>query len=187
MSKGKTLEFPEFYRVYFHNLFIIYQALFFMSENPCPFASPAFEVTLSGLAGGDHLPFPASKGLAFPLLLTLDGPPTSPAIDAQGQRFSPKIKETPGKIIGLVALITFCFGMTAIGNAVAGLKVKCRNVWYLTKWEQVEADYQEGDVVAIYEHKRILSRTDRKTFVLWECGLLDRKPTGGRSQAHRRL
>jgi len=54
-------------------------------------------VTLSGLAGGEYLPLPASKGLAFPFLLTFDGYPTSPAIYAQGQRFSPKIKETPGK------------------------------------------------------------------------------------------
>jgi len=44
-----------------------------MSENPCPFASTAFEVTLSGLAGGEYLPLPASKGLAFPFLPTLDG------------------------------------------------------------------------------------------------------------------
>jgi len=56
------------------------------------------EVTLSGLAGGEYFPLPASKGLAFPFLLTLDGYPTSPAIYAQGQRFSLKIKETPGKI-----------------------------------------------------------------------------------------
>jgi len=54
-------------------------------------------VTLSGLAGGEYLPLPASKGLAFPFLLTLDGYPTSPAIYAQGQRFSLKVKETPGK------------------------------------------------------------------------------------------
>jgi len=54
-------------------------------------------VTLSGLAGGEYLPLPASKALAFPFLLTLDGYPTSPAIYAQGQRFSPKIKETPVK------------------------------------------------------------------------------------------
>ncbi len=92
------LEFPEFYGVYFHNLLIVSQVLFFMSENPCPFASPAFEVTFSGLAGGEYLPLPASKGLAFPSLLTLDGYPTSPAIDAQGQGFSPKIKETPGPL-----------------------------------------------------------------------------------------
>jgi len=55
--------------VYFHNLLIIWQTLFLISENPCPFASPAFEVTLSGLAGGEYLPLPASKGLAFPFLL----------------------------------------------------------------------------------------------------------------------
>ena len=84
-----------------------------------------------------------------------------------------------GKIIALVALITFSFGMTAVGNAVAGVKVNCRNVWYLTKWEQVETDHEEGHVVAIYEHKGILSRTDGKTFILWECGLLDIKLTTG--------
>jgi len=133
MSKGKILEFPEFHRVYFHNLFIIWQIVFLMSEDPCPFRFPAFEVTLSGLAGGEYLPLPASKGLAFPFLLTLHGYLTSPAIYAQGQWFSPKIKETPGKIIALVALITFSFGMIAIGNAVAGVEVECRNVWYLTK------------------------------------------------------
>ncbi len=93
------LEFPKFYWVYFHNLLIISQVLFFMSENPCPFASPAFEVTLSGLAGGEYLPLPASKGLAFPLPAHPRWVyPTSPAIYAQGQGFSPKIKETPGPL-----------------------------------------------------------------------------------------
>jgi len=57
----------------------------------------SFIGSLSGLAGGEYLPLPASKGLAFPFLLTLDGYPTSPAIYAQGQRFSPKIKGTPEK------------------------------------------------------------------------------------------
>ena len=33
------LEFPEFYRVYFHNLLIMSQILFLISENPYPFAS----------------------------------------------------------------------------------------------------------------------------------------------------
>jgi hypothetical protein len=56
-------------------------------------------VTLSGLAGGEYLPLPASKGLAFPFLLTLDGYPTSPAIYAQGQKLFPRIKETPEKIL----------------------------------------------------------------------------------------
>jgi hypothetical protein len=85
--------------MYFHNLLIMSQILSLMSEDPCPFASPAFELTLSGLAGGEYLPLPASKGLAFPFLLTLDGYPTSPAMYAQGQRFPPKIKETPGNIV----------------------------------------------------------------------------------------
>ena len=31
----------------------------------------------------------------------------------------------------------------------------------------------------VYEHKGILSRTDGKTFILWECGLLDMKPKTG--------
>ncbi len=57
--------------MYFHDLFIIWQIVFLISEKPCPFASPAFEVTLSGLADGEYLPIPASKGLAFPFLLTL--------------------------------------------------------------------------------------------------------------------
>jgi hypothetical protein len=35
----------------------------------------ASEVTLSGFAGGEYLPLPASKGPAFPFLLTLDGSP----------------------------------------------------------------------------------------------------------------
>jgi len=53
------------------------------------------EVTLSGFAGGEYFPLPASKGLAFPFLLTLDGYPTSPGICAQEQRCSPKTPETP--------------------------------------------------------------------------------------------
>ena len=49
----------------------------------------ASEVTLSGLAGGEYLPLPVSKGPAFPSLLTLDGYPTSPADFVQEHRPSP--------------------------------------------------------------------------------------------------
>jgi len=52
-------------------------------------------VTLSGLAGGEYLPLPRSKGGAFPFLLTLDGYPTAPANFAQRQRDSLKSEETP--------------------------------------------------------------------------------------------
>jgi hypothetical protein len=53
------------------------------------------EVTPSGLAGGEYLPLPVSKGPAFPFLLTLDGYSTSPANFAQGRECSAKTEETP--------------------------------------------------------------------------------------------
>jgi hypothetical protein len=53
------------------------------------------EVTLSRFAGGEYLPLPASKGPAFPFLLTLDGDPTSPGICAQEQWCSLRTPETP--------------------------------------------------------------------------------------------
>jgi hypothetical protein len=74
------LEVPEFYGVYFRNLLIVWHILFFMSENLLSFRFRVFEVTLLGVAGGEYLPLPASKGLAFPFLLTLEGYPTSPAM-----------------------------------------------------------------------------------------------------------
>ena len=56
----------------------------------------ASKVTLSGFAGGEYLPLPASKGPAFPSLLTLDGYPTFPADYAQKQRSHPENSpETP--------------------------------------------------------------------------------------------
>jgi hypothetical protein len=59
-------------------------------------------VTLSGLAGGEYLPLPASKGLAFPFLLTLEGytPPLQQST-LKDNGFSPKIKETPETILVL--------------------------------------------------------------------------------------
>jgi len=56
----------------------------FYNRTPLSLRFSASEVTLSGLTGGECLPLPASKGPAFPFLLTLDGCPTSPAICAQG-------------------------------------------------------------------------------------------------------
>jgi hypothetical protein len=59
-------------------------------RTPLSLRFKASEVTLSGFAGGEYLPLPASKGLAFPFLLTLDGYPTSPADYAHGQGCSPR-------------------------------------------------------------------------------------------------
>ena len=58
----------------------------FLWENPLSLRFSTSGVTLSGLAGGEYLPLPVSKGPAFPFPLTLDGYPTPPADFAQGQR-----------------------------------------------------------------------------------------------------
>jgi zinc protease len=58
----------------------------------------AFEVTLSGVAGGEYLPLPRSKALrwrGFPLLLPLGGCPTSFANFAHEQQCPPETEETP--------------------------------------------------------------------------------------------
>jgi hypothetical protein len=58
----------------------------------------AFEVTLSGVAGGEYLPLPRSKALrwrGFPLLLTLGGCPTSFANCAHAQQCPSETEETP--------------------------------------------------------------------------------------------
>jgi hypothetical protein len=59
------------------------------------------------------------------------------------------------KIMALAALIGFVFGTGLICNAVAGEKVKLRNVWYGEKWEQFKTGYEEGHVVAISDGKFI--------------------------------
>jgi hypothetical protein len=75
---------------------------YFFWEKPLVPSLSAFEVTLSEFAGGKYLPLPASKGPAFPFLLTLDGYPTSPADFAQGQRFSPVTQESAERKIFLI-------------------------------------------------------------------------------------
>ena len=49
----------------------------------------AFAVTLSGLASGEYLPLPRSKGGAFPYLLTLDGGPTATPTSLENKSFCP--------------------------------------------------------------------------------------------------
>ena len=66
------------------------------------------------------------------------------------------------KIIALIGLIAFAFSMTAIGNALAGEKVKLRNAWYMTKWQQLETGHEEGHVVALIERKGICSNMEGK-------------------------
>jgi len=58
------------------------------------------------------------------------------------------------KLFVFIALITFAFGVTLVGDALAE-KVKNRIVGYTIKWEQVEVGDQEGHVVAAHESKGI--------------------------------
>jgi hypothetical protein len=77
--------------------------------------SHALAVTLSGFAGGETLPFPRSKGGAFPFLLTVDGCPTASANVAQGQK-DPRKSGTSSLLGMLIApcLITKrCEGQSA--------------------------------------------------------------------------
>jgi hypothetical protein len=64
-------------------------------RKPLSFRFPCFPGEPFGAHRRGILTPQASKGLASPFLLTLDGYPTSPAMYAQGQRFSPKIKQSP--------------------------------------------------------------------------------------------
>jgi len=81
------------------------------------------------------------------------------------------------KIIALSALIILAFGMTAIGNAVAGEKHKIRTVWYATKWEQLNVPGEKGHIIALSESKGISTNMEGKTFgeggVCVDVGILD--------------
>ena len=74
------MKFPGSCRGFFRNLLIMVRN---QSLHKRTSLSPRFRasgVTLSGLAGGESLPLPASKGPAFPFLLVRDGYPTPSAI-----------------------------------------------------------------------------------------------------------
>ena len=68
------------------------------------------------------------------------------------------------KMIALVALITFAFGMTAVGNAVAGENYKLCTVYYSTKWEQVSVPGEEKHIIALSESKGVGINMEGKPF-----------------------
>jgi hypothetical protein len=63
---------------------------FIQKWNPSFRRFMASAVTLSGFAGGEYLPFPASEGRAFPFLLTLDGCPLLQQISLKNIGFHKK-------------------------------------------------------------------------------------------------
>jgi len=86
------------------------------------------------------------------------------------------------KIVGMMALIAFTMGIVLVGNAVAGEKIKCRTVYYNTKWNQVNVGDEKDHVVAMAESKGIISNKEGKTFgdgwLAWTGGLYDLGPKG---------
>jgi hypothetical protein len=79
-------ELPHFSGDMFYKLSIFCHISEFASGALLSLRSYPLAVTLSGFAGGKFLPFPASKGRAFPFLLTLDGTPTASAISLRDTR-----------------------------------------------------------------------------------------------------
>ena len=61
------------------------------------------------------------------------------------------------KLIVFIALITFAFAVTLVGDALAGEKFKCRVVWYWTKAESINVPGEEGRIMLIREDKGILT------------------------------
>ena len=59
------------------------------------------------------------------------------------------------KFIAFIALITLALGVALISDALAGEKVKGRNVYYRTNWQQIPVGDEEGHIIALYETKSI--------------------------------
>jgi len=61
------------------------------------------------------------------------------------------------KITALMALFTFAFGLTLVGEAVAGEKLKFRAVWYNVKFEPYNVPGEEGRMVFVFEDRGIMT------------------------------
>ena len=68
------------------------------------------------------------------------------------------------KMFAFIALITFAFGVALVGGALAGEKVKVRNVYHNVKWEQVNVGDEDGHVIAVAENKGITTNLEGKWF-----------------------
>jgi hypothetical protein len=59
------------------------------------------------------------------------------------------------KILAFITLITLAFAIAMMGEALAGEKVKGRNVYYTTQWQQIAVGDEEGHIIAISEAKSV--------------------------------
>ena len=79
-----------------------------------------------------------------------------------------------------MALVVFAMGIVLVDDALAAEKVKCRNVWYTTKWEQINVGDEKDHVVGLWEGKGIVSNMEGKTFgegwLIYGQGITDVNP-----------
>jgi hypothetical protein len=94
------------------------------------------------------------------------------------------------KLLAFIALITLAFGVTLIGDALAGEKVKFRDNLVVMKWEQIEVGDREGHTIALYQAKGIISNSEGKPFLdrwaITDSGLMDSdsKANSGTGHGH---
>jgi hypothetical protein len=85
--------------------------------------------------------------------------------------------------MALIAAIALFVGVVAVGNALAGEKVKFRTVAYLVKAEFIPVGDEEGHIVVVWEGKGICSNMEGKKFMEgWlyrEVGLADENSKTG--------
>jgi hypothetical protein len=68
------------------------------------------------------------------------------------------------KIVAIMALIVFAMGMVVVGDVVAGEKIKCRTVWYVSKWDTINVGDEKDHVLGLGDSKGIVSNMEGKTF-----------------------
>jgi hypothetical protein len=76
-------------------------------------------------------------------------------MDEEGNGIPREEKMRPIRVLVCIAVIGLFVGVAVVGDALAGEKVKGRNVYYTAKWQQIEVGDEEGHVVAISETKSI--------------------------------
>jgi hypothetical protein len=103
-------ELPHVSGDMFYNLSIFCHNSEFSRGTLLSLRSYPLAVTLSGFAGGEFLPLPASKGRAFSFLLTLDGTPTASAMSLRDTKLP-----TMGEV--LIAILPWQDGNAELPNA----------------------------------------------------------------------
>jgi hypothetical protein len=59
------------------------------------------------------------------------------------------------KMLSVISVLVFVFGLAMMDCAAAGEKIKAHGVSFVTNWNQIEVGDQEGHVLAIAEQKAL--------------------------------